>query len=83
MWQERQRCVWKWKGRDESFTPAEGAYGLPLSLKFFVLSVVLCCAVSCFVQVFARGGNVLLPIDSSGRMLEVLLVLDQLWYQNK
>jgi Cft2 family RNA processing exonuclease len=35
------------------------------------------------MQVFARGGNALLPVDSSGRMLEVLLVLDQLWHQHK
>jgi Cft2 family RNA processing exonuclease len=33
--------------------------------------------------VFARGGNALLPVDSSGRMLEVLLVLDNLWHQHK
>jgi Cft2 family RNA processing exonuclease len=33
--------------------------------------------------VFSRGGNVLLPVDSSGRLLEVLLVLDQLWLQHK
>jgi predicted metal-dependent RNase len=37
----------------------------------------------CAAQVFSRGGNVLLPVDSSGRLLEVLLVLDQLWLQHK
>ncbi len=34
-------------------------------------------------QVFARGGNAILPVNSSGRMLEVLLVLDQLWHTHK
>jgi Cft2 family RNA processing exonuclease len=37
----------------------------------------------CIAQVFTRGGNVLLPVESSGRLLEVLLVLDQLWQQHK
>lgn len=29
------------------------------------------------------GGNVLIPCDSSGRVLELLRVLDQYWIQNK
>jgi Cft2 family RNA processing exonuclease len=35
------------------------------------------------VQVFSRGGNVLLPVDSSARMLELLLVLDHFWHTHK
>lgn len=29
------------------------------------------------------GGNVLIPTDSSGRVLELMRVLDQYWIQNK
>ena len=51
------------------------------------VSVLLCAPTqhtpAALSQVFARGGNVLLPVDSSGRMLEVLLVLDQLWHTHK
>ena len=30
-----------------------------------------------------NGGNVLIPTDSSGRVLELMRVLDQYWIQNK
>ena len=29
------------------------------------------------------GGNVLIPTDSAGRVLELMRVLDQYWIQNK
>lgn len=31
----------------------------------------------------ARGGNVMLPVDASGRLLELLLVLEKLMQDNK
>lgn len=34
-------------------------------------------------QVFSKGGNVLMPVDTSSRMLELLLVLDLMWTQHK
>jgi Cft2 family RNA processing exonuclease len=40
---------------------------------------MLCCC----PQVFSRGGNVLLPVESSSRMLELLLVLDHFWHNHK
>ena len=30
-----------------------------------------------------NGGNVLIPTDSSGRVLELMRVLDQYWIHNK
>jgi Cft2 family RNA processing exonuclease len=33
--------------------------------------------------VFRQGGNVILPVDSAGRMLEVLLVLEHMWAKQK
>jgi cleavage and polyadenylation specificity factor subunit 2 len=31
------------------------------------------------LSVLRDDGNVLLPVDSAGRMLEVMLVLDRMW----
>lgn len=33
-------------------------------------------------QSVEQGGNVLLPVDSTGRVLELLIVLDECWQQN-
>jgi len=35
------------------------------------------------LQVVSRGGNVMLPVDASGRLLELLLVLEKLMQDNK
>lgn len=38
---------------------------------------------SCLRDVVSRGGNVMLPVDASGRLLELLLVLEKLMQDNK
>lgn len=51
------------------------------------LVVIACrCLFQIMVEILKTvrgGGNVLIPTDSSGRVLELMRVLDQYWIQNK
>jgi cleavage and polyadenylation specificity factor subunit 2 len=44
----------------------------------------LCCFLGGMpVETLRHGGNVLVPIDTAARVLEVMLLLDQYWSYNR